>query len=279
MTRRILERLYPGVLALIALTVLCGQQTIAQSSIPAAPEPQQSIFSQPSPAVKEAPKAPITVIEDTLPRVMTNEPVSSKGSKDGDPVVFTVSEDVISENGLAIPRGATIHGVVVKAKKAGRLTGSPELTFRLTLLDLGGRSYPLYTYNFKVKGVSKTQPTEKKVAGGAAVGASLGVAVIASADKSGPHVIDPAPGERSTENLGSDEAKVLAVTTGVGAGVGTAVSALSPGPVLSIPAESQLDFHLAAPITVTPVSAKEAARLSQGLYPGGPTLYVRDENP
>ena len=62
----------------------------------------------------------------------------------------------------------------------------------------------------------------------------------------------------------------------VGAGVGTLASAASPGPEIRIPAESQLDFYLAAPVTVTPVSGKEAALLARGLHPGGPALYVRD---
>jgi hypothetical protein len=65
----------------------------------------------------------------------------------------------------------------------------------------------------------------------------------------------------------------------VGAGVGTLVSAASAGPTVLIPAESQADFSPASPITVTPVSAKEAARLAQGLHPGGPVLYVRGETP
>jgi hypothetical protein len=158
------------------------------------------------------------------------------------------------------------------------LTGSPELIFKLTSLVLGGRSYPLYTYEFKVKGASKTRPTENKIAGGAAVGAAFGVAVDANSARNG--VNGPGTAANVGEaNVDAKGAEVLAATTGVGAGVGTAVSALSPGPILSIPAEAQLDFHLASPITVTPLSAKEAAKLSEGLYPGGPTLYVRDENP
>ena len=64
-----------------------------------------------------------------------------------------------------------------------------------------------------------------------------------------------------------------------GAVVGTAVSAATPGPAIWIPSEAQVDFHLAAPVTVTPVSAQEAARLAQGLYPGGPTLYRRGYGP
>jgi hypothetical protein len=40
-----------------------------------------------------------------------------------------------------------------------------------------------------------------------------------------------------------------------------------------------VDFYLAAPVTVTPVSAKEAARLAQGLHSGGPNLYLRGDTP
>jgi hypothetical protein len=36
-----------------------------------------------------------------------------------------------------------------------------------------------------------------------------------------------------------------------------------------------VDFHLNTALTVTPVNAQEAARLAQGLYPGGPNLYRR----
>lgn len=40
-----------------------------------------------------------------------------------------------------------------------------------------------------------------------------------------------------------------------------------------------MDFHLNTPLTVNPVSAKEAAHLAQGLYRGGPTLYRRGYYP
>ena len=36
-----------------------------------------------------------------------------------------------------------------------------------------------------------------------------------------------------------------------------------------------MTFHLAEPLTINPVSQQEAARLAQGLYQGGPTLYGR----
>jgi hypothetical protein len=65
----------------------------------------------------------------------------------------------------------------------------------------------------------------------------------------------------------------------IGAGVGTMVSAATPGPSVTIPAESQMDFYLASPISVVPVSAKDAAQLAQGYHHGGPVLYVRGDTP
>jgi uncharacterized membrane protein len=61
--------------------------------------------------------------------------------------------------------------------------------------------------------------------------------------------------------------------------VGVAASAASPGPAVWIPAEALVVFHLNTPLTVTPVNAQEAARLAQGLYNGGPSLYRRGYYP
>jgi hypothetical protein len=198
---------------------------------------------------------------------MTNEPINSKRAERGAPVLFTVSEDVLVGDVLAIPRGATVHGVVIKSKKAGVLTGSPELTLKLVALVLGGRTYPLDSYQFKVRGTSKTGPTETKAIRGAYVGAIVGAATGSVSGKGG--VSDDATGRVASTAAGA----------AVGAGVGTLVSAATPGPGIWFPSEAQVDFYLAVPVTITPVSAKEAARLARGFHPGGPTLYVRGDTP
>jgi hypothetical protein len=230
------------------------------------PDAAQGQSSSPQPAILSygTPGVRTTVLEDTLIRVMTDQPLSTKRSKDGTPVSFSVSEDVIVNHVLVIPRGATVHGEVVQDKKAGRLSGSPELTLELVSLDLGGESYPLYTYQFKVRGASKTKPTATQVEGGAVVGALAG-GVVASSAKGGA-----TPGGYAAD---------MAAGAAVGAGAVAAVSAATPRPVLVIPAESQMDFYLAAPISVQPVSAKEAEQLAQRLHPGAPVLYVRGDTP
>jgi len=149
---------------------------------------------------------------------------------------------------LAIPRGATIHGVISEVKHAGQLTGSAELALQLTSLDMNGRQYPLDTDQFKVKGPSKTGHTIGNAIGGALIGTIIGGAA-----------------------GGGGGAAIGAVAGGT---AGTAVSAAG-NPRAWIPAEALVTFHLNAPLTVDPVSREEAMRLAQGLYPGGPTLYRR----
>jgi hypothetical protein len=255
------KRLFRETLLWVVVIGLGGLVLPAQNS-----NPDITSSSQSPGTANSALKAPITVLEETLIRVMTIGPLNSKRTKEDSPVLFTVSEDVVVGDALAIPRGATVHGVVVKSKKAGALTGSPELTLKLLSLDLGGRSYPLDSYQFKVKGTSKTAPTEKTVVRSAVVGTAVGS--LFGVKATGP-----------VRPEGSSKAVDMAAGAGLGAGVGTAIAAAKPGPGIWIPSESQVDFYLAVPVTVTPVSAKEAARLAQGLRPGGPTLYVRGETP
>ena len=230
---------------------------------PARPQYQSPQNSQypPNPQYQPAPQAPpyqpargpVTIPAGTLLQVRTNETVDSKRARNGEPVQFTIIQDVIAGGVLAIPRGAVVHGVVtdVKNEGSGHLAGSSVLALALTSLDLGGRNYPLDTDQFRVKGPNKAGQTVNSAVGGAIIGAIIGCAV------------GRGPG--------------CAIGAGVGAAGGTAASAASGGPRVWIPAEALVTFHINDPITVAPVSPQEAARLAEGLYPGGPSLYRRSE--
>jgi hypothetical protein len=191
---------------------------------------------------------PISVPAGTVLTLRTTGELDEKHAKDGQPVDFTVIRDVAVNGYLAIPRGATVHGIVTQSKHAGQLTGSPELALAVTALDIDGRTYPLQSDEFRVKGPSRTGRTIGNAIGGALIGAIIGGAA-----------------------GGGGGAAVGAVA---GGGVGTAASAAG-GPHAWIPAEALVTFHLNSPVTVDPVSQEEANRLAQGLYPGGPQLYRR----
>ena len=241
------------------------QSAAGQSPYPSQSEPQSQAQSDPPsrpqydtanpritrtrPPVYETPTGPVTITQGTLLKLRTNEPLASKHAKDGNPVEFTVIGDVAVGGVLAIPRGATVHGVVTEVKRAGQFAGSSELALKLTSLDLGGQSYPLETDQFKVKGPGKDAQTANNVVGGAVLGTIIGCI--------------------AGRGVG------CAIGAGAGAAAGTAASAASSGPGVWIPSEARVDFHLAVPLTVTPVNAQEASRLAQGLFQGGPSLYRR----
>ena len=222
--------------------------------------PQQGQYAQgpppPPPGPQyEQPSGPVTIPQGTLLQLRTSEALGSKRAKDGEPVQFTVIRDVAVGGVLALPKGATVHGVVSEVKRVGSgdLGGSSELALRLTSLDLGGQSYPLDSDQFKVKGPSKTGQTVGNAVGGGILGTIIGCAV------------------------GRGVGCAIGAGAGVAAGVGA--SAASSGPGVWIPAEALVTFHLNTPLTVNPVGAQEAARLAQGLYPGGPNLYRRGGYP
>jgi len=204
----------------------------------------------PSPSYKYA-KGPVTIPSGTLIQLRTSEPVDSKRAKGGEPVQFTVIQDVTDGGVLAIPRGATVHGVIAESNNvgSGTLSGSSELALQLTSLDLGGQTYPLQSDLFRVKAPSKGGRSAENIIGGALIGALIGGAAGGGGG--------------------------AAIGAAAGGTVGTAASAATPGPRAWIPAEALVTFHLTAPVTVNPVDPQEAARLAQGLYPGGPNLYRR----
>ncbi|HEV2444985.1 MAG TPA: BON domain-containing protein [Candidatus Sulfopaludibacter sp.] len=201
------------------------------------------------PPRNSVPSGPITVASGTVLQLRTNDSVDSKRAKEGTQLDFTVIRDVTVNGWLAIPRGATVHGVITESKSAGELKGSAELALRLTSLDLGGQNYPLETDEFRVKSPGKGGYTAGNIIGGTVLGALIGGAA-----------------------GGGGGAAIGAVAGGT---VGTAASAATHGPRAWIPAEAQVTFHLNTPLTVDPVSQEEANRLAQGLSPGGPTLYRR----
>ena len=197
------------------------------------------------------PRGPVTIPEGMLLQLRTSEAVSSKRAEQDQPVQFMVLQDVVIGNVLAIPRGATVHGVVTESRNAGsgKLAGSSTLALTLTSLDLGGRNYPLNSDEFRVKGPNKAGQTVGSAVTGGIIGTIIGCAAGRGAG--------------------------CAIGAGAGVAAGTAAGAAAPGPGVWIPAEALVTFHLAAPLTVNPVSLQEAARLAQGLYPGGPALYRR----
>jgi hypothetical protein len=208
----------------------------------------------------------ISVLENTLLRVRSVETITSRHAHNGTQIRFIVAEDVFVDSALAIPRGAMVNGLIVEAKKPGVLAGAPDLQIKLTSLEMGGKSYPVYSYLFRIAGENKSKTTVKDASRGSVVGAVAG-GVASGVSKNGVVASN------------SDKAVSMLAGAAVGAGVGTLVSAGTPGDQIWLPSETQIDFYLASPVAVTPVSEAEARHMAEGLHPGGPVLYLRGEKP
>ncbi len=184
---------------------------------------------------------PVTVPPGSILRIRINRGMDSNHIQLGAGFDGTVLTDVVAGGEVAIPRGATVSGVVVGAKKAGAFKGQGELSLQVNSLTLGGQVYPLSTDVWAENGRDKTPGTVGSTVGTSAFGALLGA------------VAGGGTG--------------AAIGAGVGAGVGLAGSAATPRGQIIIPPESVLTFRTSAPVTVKTVSEREMQRLS---YQAGP---------
>lgn len=184
----------------------------------------------------------VTVAPGALLRVRINRGLDSNHIAIGTPFDGTVLSDVAADGQIAIPRGASVQGVVVDSKKAGALKGEGELSLQINNVMLGGVSYPVASDIWQREGGSKTARTVNSALGLGALGAILGGVAGGGAG--------------------------AAIGAGVGAGAGVAGSAASGGGRVIVPPEAVLSFHLAEPITVKTVSEAEMQRLAYGAGPG-----------
>ncbi len=191
---------------------------------------------------------PVMLPSGTLLNVRTSEPLDARKLQVGTMFQATVANDVYQGSVLAIPRGAVLTGQVTGVKKPGDLAGKSGLQLQITSLSLGGQTYALTTDAWTGEGPGKGGYSAANTAGGAAFGALLGA------------VFGGGPG--------------AAVGAVAGGATGLAASAATKGPQVLIPPEAVLNFHLASPVTVTPVSYQEAQRL-QASIPQQPVLRRR----
>ncbi|MGC9199570.1 MAG: BON domain-containing protein [Acidobacteriaceae bacterium] len=184
----------------------------------------------------------VTVKPGAMLTVRINRGLNSNHVRVGEGFDGTVMSDVVAGGQVAIPRGATVSGVVVGAHKAGLFKGEGALSLQINNVTLGGHVYPITTTVWAHTGADKLPGTITSTAGLGGFGALMGGAFGGGAG--------------------------AAVGAAVGAGTGLASSAAVPRGALVIPPESVLTFRIAAPAQVTTVSEQEMQRLS---YQAGPS--------
>jgi hypothetical protein len=217
-----------------------GQQPYPQQG--QQPYPQQGAYNS-APYGGQQPGQMVTIPPGATVRIRINEPLDSGRTQPGTTFDGTVLSDVVADGAIAIPRGASVQGVVVDAKKSGVLAGRGEMSLQLTHVTLGGQVYPITSDIWAHNGGDKTIQTVNSTAVGAGIGAVLGAVAGGGAG--------------------------AAIGAGVGGGLGLGSSAASGRGQVYIPAEGLLTFHLTQPTTVATLGQPELERLSHGT-PGGP---------
>ncbi len=187
--------------------------------------------------------ARVTVPGGAKLALRVNGGLDSRHTPPGTVFSGTVVQDVIDGGYVAIPRGATVQGMVVEASTAGVLRGHAELGLQLTGLTLGGAVYPLSSNVWSRSGGDKANRTVGSAIGLGALGAIVGGVAGGGAG--------------------------AAIGAGVGAGAGVGVSAASGSGEVIVPPESVLSFQLQAPLEVVTVSQAEMNRLAYNVAGGG----------
>jgi hypothetical protein len=173
----------------------------------------------PQPAVM-----PVTLPEHTPIRVTLDQSLATDQSRPGDHFAATVSEPVIVDGQTVIPQGAHAEGLVVDARKSGRLHGRARLELALQSVEVDGQEYDLRTRVRTRVGGDHKKRNLGLLGGGAGGGLLIGALA------------------------GGGKGALIGGPIGLGAGATAAF--LTGKKDIRLRAETPLRFELAEPVTI-----------------------------
>lgn len=166
----------------------------------------------------------VTLPGHTPIHVTLDQAVTTNHNRAGDHFAATVSEAIVVDGKTVIPQGARVDGLVMDAKRSGRLAGRARLQLALQTVEVDGRPYDVRTVS-----QLRTSHNHKKrnwlwIGGGAGSGAAVGAL---AAGGTGALIGGP-----------------------IGAGAGTTVALLTGKKDVKLRPETPLTFKLAEPVTI-----------------------------
>jgi hypothetical protein len=167
----------------------------------------------------------LTIAEGTVLKAALQSNLASHESRTGDQFTLTVTEPILLDGRVAIPRGASVHGVVVGARPSGKIDGRGELTldFR-SVTDVNGRTHRIDARTFHAEAEGVGDRDAAMIAGGGAGGAIIGGLV------------------------GGRKGALIGGLVGAAAGTGTVLA--TKGPEVRLTQGSVFAITLTAPLTV-----------------------------
>jgi hypothetical protein len=209
-----------------------AQTSAAPEKAAAAPAPS---------AAPAAPAAPQPLVADipvgTRLSIRMTDPIDSSKNKTGEVFLAVLDAPLPLKGSDVIPKGTDIYVKLAEAKSAGKIKGQSELELQLDRMEFQGKTYQLSSNSYEEKGKSRGKQTATRVGIGAGVGAAIGA--IAGGGKG------------------------AAIGAAIGGGGATAVQVFTRGQQVKVPSETQLDFQLQAPVTVTYLPASQAAKATK----------------
>lgn len=188
-----------------------------------AAEPAPSVEPAPAPEpVREEPRTvSMTVPAGTRLEVELTRTLASNTSSPGDAFRARVSEDVVQDGMVVIPRGSEILGEVTEAVPLKKVGGQARLALQLTDLVLpSGRTVPVQA-SFVQEGRNETRRDAATIGGATASGAILG-RILGKGDRTRGGIIGAL----------------------IGAAAGTAIASKTPGEEVVIPEGSVVTLRL-----------------------------------
>lgn len=178
---------------------------------------------KPAPAPAPAAKKVILLPAGLTFRIRTVDLIDVDVAKAGSKFRASIDDPIMINGEVVVPRGADAVLVAAKVEQGGKMKGSDLISLKVNSIIVRGRAYPVVTTLSETKSKGEGKKTAGKVAGGAGLGAIIGG--IAGGGKG---------------------AAIGALVGGAG---GTIVAA-SGQPHLKVPAETRLEFQLAADLKV-----------------------------
>jgi len=205
----------------------------AASAPPPANAPPQETAAPP--AASEAPNAPaansmpqqgaqqngqpmetVTIPSGTSLLIRMIDSVDSSTNQVSDPFHASLETPLVVGNTVVAQKGADVYGMLARAKEAGKISGSSQLTLELTGIRVNGNVVPIDSTSYDVAGKSRGTQSAERIGGGAVAGAIIGGIV------------------------GGGRGAAIGAT--LGAGGGTAVQVMTHGDQVRIPSETLLEF-------------------------------------
>jgi len=166
----------------------------------------------------------VTVPESTPIHVTLDQAVASNQNRPGDHFEATVTEPVVVDGKTVIPQGSHAEGLVVDAKRSGRLMGRARLQLALQSVDVSGQPYDLQTKSSPRIGGDHKKRNWAWIGGGAGGGALIGAA---AAGGKGALIGGP-----------------------IGAAAGTTIAWATGHKDIKLRPETPVTFKLAEPVTI-----------------------------